>query len=179
MSMDYSITLSEGERLYEQATLRGVGRFESAGLRLPDRPRTVDGDEFDGQLPSDVNNFSNRELGDCHVLMCRWADYVHSLLTVAKADCLNAQERLKMVKALVRKSKQGPAHTKDDLTLADSRYVDANTLYIAAKTYAELVEGQAQAASRDCRVVSRLIETKRLELEANRRGENIRHRRRS
>jgi len=170
---DYSVTLEEGEQLYEDASLKAIGRIESAGLVLPSRPFADNGEYFDGRLPPNVSSFTNSELGEIYSMMCQHADYVHSLLTQAKAETLNSQEKLKLAKSLVRKTKTGTVQAKEDLTVADARYVEANVRWIEAKTFFELLEGIAGAASRDLRFLSRLIETKRLDIEMNRRDTNL------
>ena len=106
-------------------------------------------------------------------MMCRHSDYVHSLYVQAKGEVANAQEKLKLTKSLVRKSKSGTVQEKDDLTLADCRYVEANAEVLESKTYCDYVESIAGAANRDLRVLSRLIETKRLDIEMNRRDSNV------
>ena len=170
---DYSVGLDEGAQMYEDASLKAIARLENSGLSLPSRPLAADNSYFDGRLPANVNSFTNMELGEVYSLMCQHADYVHSLLTQAKAETLNCTEKVKLSKALIRKTKTGTAQEKDDLTISDIRYVDANTDWIEARTYCDLLEGIASAASRDVRVLSRLIETKRLDIEMNRRDGNL------
>lgn len=173
MTHDYSVSLDEGEEMYEDATLRAITRIEESGLSLPARPVTEDNTYFEGGLPTNVASLTNMELGQIYSMMCQHSDYVHCLLTQAKAEVLNSAEKLKLAKSLIRKSKTGTVQEKDDLTIADARYVDANTKWIEAKTYSDLLQGLADAASRDLRVLSRLIETKRLDIEMNRRESNI------
>jgi len=170
---DYSVTLDEGDRMYEDAGLKAVERLENSGLALPSRPLEDNGQFFDGRLPDNVNSFTNSELGDIFSKMCGHSDYVNSLLTVAKAETLNSSEKLKLVKSLVRKSKTGTVQEKEDLTTADIRYVEANTCWIEAKTFCELLGGIAEAANRDLRVLSRLIENKKVSIEMNRRDSNL------
>ena len=178
-SHDYSVSLEEGEQMYEDATLRALAGIEGSGLSLPPRPLDKGSEYFDGRLPSNISSLSNLEIGHIHAMMCQHADYVHSLLVQAKADILNTQEKLKLVKALVRKSKTGTVQEKEDLTITDIRYVEANERWIEAKTFTALMEGLAEASSRDLKFLSRMIETKRIEIEMNRRDTNIpfRHKR--
>lgn len=171
-STDFSVSLEEGEELYTGAANRAVARVEALGLQIPARPVDSSGNPFDGRLPSNVSDFTTRELADIYTLMCNYADYLENLCTVARAEALNADRRLKLTRSLIRKSKQGTAQDKDDQSLADVRYIEADVAYVEAATYCELLEGLAKAASRDRAVLSRLIETKKMDLENRRRDGN-------
>jgi hypothetical protein len=171
---DFTVSLEEGEELYSGAATAAIERIEALGLEIPGRPVGNDGKPFDGHLPPNVSNFTTRELADIYTLMCNYADYLENLCTVARAEVLNTDKRLKLTKALVRKSKAGTAQERDDLCLCDSRYIMADVAYVEACTYAELLEGLSKAASRDRQVLSRLIETKKMELENKRRDGNAR-----
>lgn len=171
---DFTVTLEEGEEMYSGASERALERIEKLGLEIPQRPIDSDGNPFDGRLPSNVSDFTTRELAEIYTLMCNYADYLENVCTVARAESLNCERRLKLTKALVRKGKPGTAQEKDDLCLADVRYIEADVAFVEAATYLELLEGLSKAASRDRQVLSRLIETKKMELDNKRRDHNAR-----
>jgi hypothetical protein len=173
-STDFTVSLEEGEQLYSGAADRALSRVEKLGLEIPTRPVDFSGHPFDGKLPSNVSDFTTKELAEIYTLMCNYADYLENLCTVARAEVLNADKRLKLTKALVRKTKPGTAQDKEDQSLADIRYIEADVAYVEADTYRELLEGLAKAASRDRSVISRLIETKKMELDNKRRDHNAR-----
>ena len=171
--MDYSIRLDEADEKYDNATMSAIQRLEDVGLQMAPRPMLDDGSYYDGHLPADINSYTNKELGEIYSLQCRFADWVHGLLTVAKASASNAEQKLKQAKAQIRKRQTGTVQDKEDKTVTDSRYVEANVNYIEEDTYSRFVEIRAEAASRDLRVVSRLITTKEMEISMNRRDGNI------
>jgi hypothetical protein len=171
---DFTVTLEDGEEMYSGAADRALQRIEKLGLEIPARPVDSSGQPFDGRLPSNVADFTTRELAEVYTLMCNYADYLENLHTVARAEVLNSDRRLKLTKALVRKTKPGTAQEKDDQCLTDVRYIEADVAYVEAATYQELLEGLAKAASRDRSVLSRLIETKKMELDNKRRDHNAR-----
>jgi hypothetical protein len=170
---DYSIRLDEAEQLYDDATLNAFQKLEDRGLGHTPRPMNTDGTYYDGHLPTNVNSFSNSELGELHGLQCKFADWVHGEFGSAKAETENSKLKLSQARAQVRKKKTGTAQEKEDLTITDARYVEAIARHLEADTYSKLVEIRAGAASRDLRVVSRLITTKELEIHMNQREGNI------
>lgn len=170
---DYSIRLDEAEQMYDDATLRAYEKLEDRGLGMPPRPMRDDGTYYDGHLPTNVNSFSNAELGDIHVMQCQFADWVHCEFISAKAEAENAKQKLTQARAQVRKRQTGTAQEKEDKTLTDARYVEAIARHMEADTYAKLVEIRAEAASRDLRVVSRLVTIKENEIQMNQRDGNI------
>lgn len=159
--------------MYDSAGERALARLEEAGLQIPQRPYDQNGQPFDGHLPTNITSFTTRELGDIFTLMCGYADFLENLATVARAEVLNAERKLKLTKSLVRKQKDGTAQERDDDCLTDVRYVEADVGYVEAKTYLELLEGLTKAASRDRAVISRLIETMRLEVDGKRRTRTL------
>jgi hypothetical protein len=170
---DFTVGLEEGEEMYNTAAERALARLEEQGLNTPQRPYDKNGDPFDGHLPSNITDFTSKELGTIFALMCGYADFLENLATVARAEVLNADRKLKLTKSLVRKQKAGSAQTKDDECLTDIRYVEADVNYVEAKTYLELLEGLTKSASRDRAVISRLIETKRMEVDGKKRRRNV------
>ena len=171
---DFTVSLDEGEALYTGAANRALSRIEKLGLEIPHRPVDSDGSPFDGRLPSNVADFTTRELANIYTLMCNYADYLENLCTVARTETVNADRRLKLTKSLIRKSKEGTAQDKEDQSICDIRYIEADVAYVESDTYRELLEGLAKAASRDRALLSRLIETKKMDLDNKRRDNNVR-----
>ena len=170
---DYTIPLKEAEELYDEASLRALERLEEMGLELPPRPMIDRDTYYDGHLPADVNSYTNKQLGEIYSLQCRFTDWVHSEYVKAKAEAQNAQQKLKQARAQIRKTKSGTVQAKEDATITDARYVAAEARYEEADTFARLIEVRAEAAARDLKVLSRLITTKEIEVEMNRRDLNI------
>jgi hypothetical protein len=170
---DYTVPLEEGLATYDAASENAMKRLADLGLdALEERPKR-NNSYFDGRLPANVNSLSMNELGDLYALMDQHTNWLTGYVTVAKAEVQNKDEQLKLVKARIRKSKTGSKEEKEDDTICDERYVQANAAYLEAYEYHSLLDGLAEAARRDLRVISRLVETKKVEFEQGRRVTNV------
>lgn len=173
---DYSMDLDEGLKIIEGALSDAEEEVRKMGLgELLDarRPRSEDGRFFDGRLPSNVNSLDAGDLGEIYMLMCHHADFVVSCLTRSKAQMKNADEKVSLIRAKIRKSISGTQAEKEDTVNCDARYIEVMADWLKYKELVDLLEGIHEAATRDVRVVSRLIETKKIELEHGRRGTNL------
>ena len=173
MKMDYSMPLSEATELYSTAQEDALASLATDGLDMPPRPMLSTGGYYDGHLPSDLNSFTNNQLGEIFTLQCQFADWVGSLATVEKANLMNAGEKLKVAQAAIRKSKSGTVQAREDATVTDSRYIHAKREVLYVETRASLLEYRAEVARRDLKVISRLITVKGQEIDMNRRDLNI------
>ena len=166
MGHDYTIDLDEGLEAYNRASINAAMRIADIGLDLvPSRPKDRAGSYFDGRLPADVNSMSMHDLADLMNMMTLHADYVAGLVTIAKAEKTNTDTQVGLVKAKIRKSKSGSEKSKEDATLCDERYVAVMARWLEASETLDLLNGLHEAAKRDVRVLSRLIETKKVEIE--------------
>jgi len=171
---DYSIPLDEGLDEYDNAEANALGRLDETKLSFRDEiPKWVDGSDFDGRIPSNLSSLDAREIGEYYNLMIEFTDYVSGQCVLGRTAMLAATEKLKLTKAAVRKTKTGTVQQKEDSTLVDARYVEANAAYIEAKCFYELLERIEKSARRDCAFISRIIETKKLEFERGRRSGSI------
>ena len=166
MGHDYTIDIDEGLDHYNQASINAATRMADLGLELfPPKPKTRDGEYFDGRLPADVNSLSMHDLADLINMMTLYADFVAGLVTVSKAEKTNADTQLALVKAKIRKSKSGSEKSKEDSTVCDERYVKAMARWLEASEFLDLMNGLHESSKRGVRVLSRLIETKKIEIE--------------
>lgn len=166
---DYDIALDDGLELYDKALEDALDDMDKDGLELtPDRPKTRDGSYFDGRLPANLTSLDMRDLGDLFTHMTIYAGYVRGLLTVSKAEFHTADEKLRLAKSKVRKSKLGNKADKDDDTIIDSRYANENYNFLRSKTRRDLLEGIDSTTSTNIRVISRQIEVKKLEFDQGR-----------
>lgn len=171
---DMSVTLDEGLDRYDEAEERALARLSNSGLELrKEAPRWANGRYFDGRVPSNLGSLSPTEIGEYYGLMVEYTDYAEGQTVLARAEMLSAEAKLELVRAAVRKAKMGTAQEKGDLALIDTRYVEANANYIEAKTYFELISTIGEAARRDVKFVSRIIETKRMELDMGGRAGSV------
>lgn len=171
---DMSVTLEEGLDRYDEAEERALARLGSSGLELRrGAPQWENGKYFDGRVPTNLGSLPPTEIGEYYGLMVEYTDYVEGQTVLARAEMLSAEAKLELVRAAVRKVKMGTAQEKGDLALIDTRYVEANANYIEARTYFELISTIGEAARRDVKYVSRIIETKRMDLEMGGRGGRV------
>ena len=170
---DMSVGLDEGLEMYDRAEQRALDRLSESGLRLRNSPPRHNGEYFDGRVPMNLASLRPTEIGEYYGLLVEFTDYVEGQIVLARAEMLSADEKLKLTLSAVRRVKIGTAQDKGDLAIIDARYVEANAAYIEAKTYFELITAIGEAARRDVKFVSRIIETKKLELEMGGRGGSI------
>ena len=175
---NYDIPLDEGLALYRAAAENAMSRLYDQDKLTPTeaRPMLDKATYFDGRLPPDWSGLSAREVGHLFELMCQHADFLGTKVTMAKVLKINAEERLALVKAAVRKSKRGTNEEKLDGTVVDSRYVQANAEYLEVAEYYMLLDNMLEAAGRDIKLLSRQIELRKLEMEGGRSPGNHRDR---
>ncbi len=170
-----SMPLDAGLDRYDEAEERALARVVGTGLSLRTAAPKLrgSGEYFDGRVPTNLGSVSPAEIGEYYGLMVEYTDYAEGQTVLARAEMLSAEAKLDLVRAAVRKSKVGTAQDKGDLALIDVRYVEANANYIEARTYFELISAIGDAARRDVKFVSRVIETKKMELEMGGRGGSL------
>ncbi len=162
--------VNDGIDVYVNAGIRAKKRLEAFGVAFPSHPPIIKkGVYFDGHLPSNVNSLTARELGEIYSMMCNYCDYISGVTIRAKNETINANERLSLIRAHIRKEKSGTAQSKEDATICDIRYLDANAEWLEAQELFELLQSREEAARRDLRVLSRLIETRKMDLEIGQR----------
>jgi len=114
-SFDYTMPLDEALARYARATDNVMSRLLDRDEILPPetRARNPDQSYFDGHLPPGWSSLPARELGNLFELMTMHADFIGTKLTYAKAEKANADERLKLVRAHIRRSKRGTNDAND------------------------------------------------------------------
>lgn len=169
----HTLSLDDGLTEYQTITDEVDSELSQIGVHAPSRPMISKGQYFDGRLPSDIKNCSINELVEYMALMTTYADFINNLAIKYKAAKKNAAEQLRFVQARVRKTKQGTVQAKEDDTICDFRYIDANRNYIKAEEMYERIQAVAEAASRDVKFLSRALEGKRISFEQSRRSTNV------
>lgn len=172
--VSHDLSLDEGLEEYQSISEEVEDELALLGVSSHNRPEIKPGVYFDGRLPSDIKSCSTSELVEYMGLMTTYADFINNLAIKFKSTKKNAEEQLKFTKAKVRKSKTGTVQQKDDDTICDFRYVEANRNYIKAEELYDRIQAIADAASRDVKFLSRALEGKRISFEQSRRGENVR-----
>lgn len=173
--LDYTEPLDTGLSRYQRATENVMSRLLDRDQLEPPEQRALnrDGTYFSGRLPEGWANLQGPQMAELFELMTRHADFVGTKLTYAKAERTNAEERLKLVRAHVRRTKRGTVEGKEDETIVDSRYVQANADWLEASEYYELLSSIYEAAGRDLRILSRVLETSKMEMGQGQRLGNL------
>ena len=168
----YEVELEEGLQQYDTALDEAVDELESKGIStVRHRPRyqapesTAGETLYDGRLPSDYAGYNMGELAELLRVVTEWADYTGHLAKMAQNEKIKTQEQLALVKARIRKSKDGPKGDKDDDVLTDTRYVDTNSKLVRATAIFEMFDAADAAARRDAAAVSRCITALQAQLE--------------
>jgi hypothetical protein len=159
---NYLIDMEDAQEVYADAILQSRAQLEQLGLTRSIRPKNSDGSYFDGHLPTDIHNASLSEISQVMTMMTIFADYVQGLAQEAKCERDAAEEKLKFIKAKIRKTKAGAKSDQDDATITDVRFVVANAEYITKLHSYEAISAREEAARRDIKTLSRLISTEQI-----------------
>ena len=157
----YSVSIDDMTVLYEEALVESRDKLNILGLSRCDRPKTKNG-YFSGHLPNNIDKASLSEISSVMTQMTVFADYVQGLSKEAKAERDTAEEKLKFIKAKIRKTKAGPKSDQDDATITDIRFVSANAEYLAKLHSYEAILAREEAARRDIKTLSRLISSEQI-----------------
>ena len=162
MSDKYKISIEDATEVYDDALLRSREFVEDQGLTKTKRPKSSTGQYFDGHLPHDIAQASLSDISEMLTMMTVFADYVQELGKLVKSEKDNAEEKLKFIKAEIRKNKVGAKSDQDDATITDIRYVTANAEYLTKLYSYEAITAREEAARRDIKTLSRLISTEQI-----------------
>lgn len=167
------MVLDEGLTQYDDAEQSALDRLSSAKLSdSPMLPVMDTGNTFNGRIPANLSSRPPSDVGMYLELMTGYSNYVSWQKLLAASAMLAAKEKLALTEAAVRKTKTGSVQQRKDSTLVDMRYVEANANWIEARVYHDLLENIEEAARRDLRTISRLIETQKMSFDAGRRVTN-------
>ena len=161
-AQSFDMSIDDSIEMYEDAVLASRDHLDKLGLSRCSRPRKDNGKFFDGHLPTGINKAPLSEISEIMTLMTVFADYVQGLSKDAKAEKDAAEEKLKFIKAKIRKTKAGAKSEQDDATITDIRYVSANAEYLEKLHSYEAITAREEAARRDIKTLSRLISTEQI-----------------
>jgi len=157
--------LEEGEQCYNVAD-SAHDEMIRRGIKLPSRTRREPGSSMflteDGTpwLPPNLQDLSDRELGELYGIAQEYFAYVVGQLADTKNRYNVATEKLGFIKARVRIGKDGTTKDKDDHMQTDRRYVTANGECLELECLHNLLAKVADACEADIRLISRNISLK-------------------
>ena len=172
---DMAMPLDEGLNVYDGAEESVVDYLDKMGIDTEiSAPRLKNSrTAWDGQLPSNVGNLPASEIGEWLEMVNKRASWLTTKRIEAETAMLSAKEKLKLTTAHVRKTKSGTQQQREDATVIDDRYIQANANYIEALGIHKHLQGLEEACRRDHATISRLVKVKEIEWEQSRRGDNV------
>lgn len=182
LTVDYRTPLEEGQQLYARAAEQVVQTIASSGFVLPQVPRFVDQNQnpLNGQLPPNLTDLTDDQLGWWLGYLSSWSDYVQNKLAEAELQMNSCAAALEFVEADLRISYKYDEHAKKrtdterkDRVRIDRRYVEARTQSLYTESVYRYTNAIARAAERNWNSVSRRITQRGQDLERHRRDQGV------
>lgn len=170
--MSNEITMEEKLQRYEDAIDTARKRMTKLGLKDRGRPYNEDGSAYDGFLPDDIDKASLHEIKEELVKMNAFLGYVKGLNQQAKEELSSAQQKLNTVKGAIRKKKIGSKEEREDATINDIEFINANAEYLTKLYSCEKIELRVEMATKAINILSRLITAEQV---SNDTGRKIAH----
>lgn len=187
LNVNPEMSLEEGQNLYQTAIRSAGANLAALGVQSPFPPNTSGPGgatvPYRGELPPNLTDLTDNELGTYLGLLTEWGNYVGYQLAAADASLTAAKADLHLVEAKLRivyqkdpesKKKRSSAE-RDDYVGADRRYIEANsqvlyweTMYIYLKAITNAAVDSFAAVSR--RVTQRGQEVDRMTRTGNTTG---------
>lgn len=159
------LSLEDGQAMYESRSNQALETFSRMGFgnATPPTVRSTAGPiPYTGQIPPNLPELTDTELGSYMGLLSEWNGYVQQKLAETSAQLTKAKAVLEHVEAHLRIAYQIDGNEKkrsnperDDYMTIDSRFVDAkssviywDTLYTATRAVANSAEQAFAAVSR-------------------------------
>ena len=172
------IPLEEIISHYDQKAVAAVQTLIQKGFNMPNRPQynTSAGPRFySGELPSDLTNLSDDQLGTYMGLLQEWMQYVGCQLAEADLQLQNAKAKLLGLEAKLRilyqkdgdKKRSNPE--RDDYLHSDRRFIEMNGEVLYWEGIYGYIRAIARAAENSFAAVSRRITQRGQEIDRHNR----------
>jgi hypothetical protein len=177
---DLQMSIPDGEHAYEVAD-RARADLVEMGIYLPARPDPSESQFMDENgvpvLPANVQDLSDREIGELYSVFQKYNSYVLGRLAEIKIDHKQAVKQFGLVSAKVRLGKDGKQKDKDDRKMSDRRYVTADARAFHQEALWTLLQKVAEGLDADLRLISRNISLREQRLKIGGRDASIGSRR--
>jgi len=160
-----------------------AGALTQRGFYMPPRPmvQTPAGPQpFHGQLPSNLVQLTDDQLGELLGQMGRWQEFIQPELAQAYNMFKQAEAQLEFVEAqlyvsykLDENGKKRPEPERKALMRADRRLVEAKQRVLYYEAFYRILKGVADGADKNWDTVSRRITQRQQDLERGRREVNV------
>ena len=164
--------MEEKLQKYEDAIDLSRRRMAQLGLKDRKRPYLKDGSAYDGFLPDDIDKAPLHEIKEELVKMNAFLGYVKGLNQQAKEELSAAQQKLNMVKGNIRKKKIGSKDEREDATINDIEFINANAEYLTKLYSCEKIALRVEMSTKAINILSRLITAEQV---SNDTGRKIAH----
>jgi hypothetical protein len=175
------LPLNEGLALFDQHLQRALQNLQQNGFYMP-HPPSYQGQGgvsvwYRGEMPHDISELSDQQLGWYLSMLASWGGYVQSKLAEADLNRSNTEEKLKFLQAKLHVALIGEKHGNKSLTVgqvnaivvSDRRYVEIRTAYIEFEAQYKIIKAATESADSNWWTISRRITQRGQELERDRR----------
>jgi hypothetical protein len=174
------LPLDEGLALFDQKLNMALAKLQQEGFYMPNAPYYNHGGVstyYRGELPTDLTEQSDQQLGWYLSMLSTWNAYVQTKLAEADLNRTITEEKLKFLTAKLNVALIGHKTGNKALTgpqvkaivESDRRYVEINITFISHSAVYKMVKAAAEAAETNWWTVSRRITQRGQELERDRR----------
>jgi len=175
------LDLNTGLALFDQHLQKALTNLQNNGFYMPHPPHYQGQGGvsvwYRGELPPDISELSDQQLGWYMSMLSSWNGYVQTKLAEADLNRTNAEEKLNFLQAKLQVALIGQKHGNKSLTVSqvkaiiesDKRYVEIKIAYIEFETHYKMIRAAAEAAESNWWTVSRRITQRGQELERDRR----------
>lgn len=154
----FEAELGAGLKVYEQAIDKGEAELMTMGFPPASRPRTSSGElaERPG-LPVNMSDMSMSDLQNLLAWFTAWHSYAIEHLPRATKDRDAAETAKDFAWAKVRREKRGTVSDKNDATITDVRYIEANAYYETCDYKHRKLKAVCDGLYREIETISRAI----------------------
>jgi hypothetical protein len=158
--------------------------FQKRGFIVPPLPQQLGHDgrpvPYHGDIPHDLTQLSDQQLGQLMTLLSLWMEYVGGQLALADMARTVAKTQLEFTEATIRltyrtdeEGKKRTVQERDDMVQVDKRYVEAKRSFMYLEAFHVLVENVYKAAKQNYSAVSRRVTQRGQEIEQGGRTTNV------
>lgn len=108
-------------------------KFKSLGLTVPRRPKTLDGEDLNPELPADLTALTDQELGRLHGEFACMAQYIQLRLAQRSVETSVYKSEERKLRAKVRLEKTGTNPDKEAKAEVDPRVRELGFHYLVAE----------------------------------------------
>lgn len=156
-----AISLEEGAQKYNVVK----DQVQDAIIKMGIPPAGPPADGFRGEMPDDITQLSDVELGKLLGKLDAWCEYTSVQLALVRSDRDAAEKELDLIAAKLRTRLKFDSETgkkltnteREDLIKSDARYVEAQSKVLYYEGLYRYTEAIAEAAERSFKTVSRRI----------------------